>query len=44
MAAPIAFIGWIGVQKIIIDATMTEILFIVLPMLNVNGEISLSDM
>lgn len=44
MAAPMALIGWIGVQKMIMEDTITEILFMVLPMLNVNGEISLRDM
>lgn len=44
MAAPSALIGWTGVWKIMMEATMTEILFMVLPMENVSGEISSSDM
>lgn len=44
MAAPRALMGWIGVWKIKMEETITDIRFIVLPMLNVNGEISSSDM
>lgn len=44
MAAPRALIGWSGVLKMMIEATITEILFIVFPMLNVNGDISFRDM
>lgn len=44
MAAPRALTGWMGVWKMMIDETMTDIRFIVLPMLNVNGEISSNDM
>lgn len=44
MAAPRALMGFTGVWKMMIDETMTEIRFIVFPMLNVNGEISSSDM
>jgi hypothetical protein len=44
MAAPSALMGWTGVWKMMMDATMTEILFMVLPMLNVSGEISSRDM
>lgn len=43
MAAPRALMGWTGVWKIMIDETMTEILFMVFPMLNVKGEISSND-
>ena len=39
MAAPRALTGWTGVWKMMIDETMTEILFIVFPTLNVRGEI-----
>jgi len=39
MAAPRALIGWTGVWKIMMDETITEIRFIVLPMLKVKGEI-----
>lgn len=44
MAAPSALTGWTGVWKIMIDETITDILFIVLPMLKVKGEISSKDM
>ena len=44
MAAPRALIGWTGVLKMIIDEMMTDILFMVFPMLKVNGEISSNDM
>lgn len=44
MAAPRALLGWMGVWKMIIEETITEILFIVFPMLNVKGEISFKDM
>jgi hypothetical protein len=44
IAAPRALIGWSGVWKIMMEATITEILFIVFPMLNVKGEIWSSDM
>jgi hypothetical protein len=44
MAAPRAFIGCTGVWKIIIDDTITEIRFMVLPILNVSGDISSNDM
>lgn len=44
MAAPSALTGWTGVWKIMMDETMTDILFIVLPTLNVRGEISSKDM
>lgn len=44
MAAPRALTGWTGVWKIMMDETITEIRFIVFPMLNVKGEISSSDM
>ena len=43
MAAPSALIGWTGVRKIMIEETMTDIRFMVFPMLNVNGEISSND-
>lgn len=36
--------GWTGVWKMMMDETMTDMRFMVLPMLNVNGEISSSDM
>jgi hypothetical protein len=39
MAAPSALTGRTGVRKIMIDETITDMRFIVLPMLNVNGEI-----
>jgi len=39
MAAPRALTGRTGVWKIMIDETITDIRFIVLPMLKVNGEI-----
>lgn len=39
MAAPRALTGWTGVWKMIMEETITEILFIVFPILNVNGEI-----
>ena len=39
MAAPMALMGRTGVWKMIIDDTITNILFIVLPTLNVNGDI-----
>lgn len=44
MAAPSALTGSIGVWKMMMEATITEILFIVFPMLNVKGEISFRDM
>lgn len=44
IAAPRALTGCTGVRKIMIEETMTEIRFIVFPMLNVKGEISSSDM
>nr|GEZ66326.1 hypothetical protein [Tanacetum cinerariifolium] len=44
IAAPRAFTGWTGVRKMMMDETMTDIRFIVFPMLNVKGEISSSDM
>lgn len=44
MAAPRALMGRTGVWKMMIDETMTEMRFIVFPMLNVKGEISSSDM
>lgn len=43
IAAPRAFIGWTGVWKMMIEDTITDIRFIVFPILNVNGEISSSD-
>lgn len=43
IAAPRALIGCMGVWKIIIEATITEILFIVFPTLNVKGDISSND-
>ena len=39
MAAPRALTGWTGVWKMIMEETITEILSIVFPILNVNGEI-----
>lgn len=44
MAAPRPLTGLIGVWKMMIDATMTEIRFIVFPTLNVKGEIWSRDM
>jgi hypothetical protein len=44
IAAPSALTGRTGVWKIMIDETITDMRFIVLPMLNVNGEISSRDM
>jgi len=44
MAAPRALTGWTGVWKMIMDETMTEIRFMVFPMLKVKGEISSRDM
>ena len=44
MAAPSALMGCTGVWKMMMEATMTEIRFMVLPTLNVSGEISSSDM
>jgi hypothetical protein len=44
MAAPSALTERTGVWKIMIDETITDMRFIVLPMLNVNGEISSRDM
>lgn len=44
MAAPRAFTGWTGVLNMMIEDTMTDIRFMVFPMLNVKGEISSSDM
>lgn len=43
IAAPRALIGWTGVRKIMIEETITDIRFIVFPMLNVKGEISSRD-
>ena len=44
MAAPRALTGWTGVRKIMMEETMTEIRFMVLPTLNVKGEIWSKDM
>lgn len=44
MAAPSALMGCTGVWKMMMEATMTEMRFMVLPTLNVSGEISSSDM
>lgn len=44
IAAPSALTGWTGVWKIMIEETITEIRFMVFPMLNVSGEISSRDM
>lgn len=44
MAAPRALTGLTGVWNMMIEATMTEIRFIVFPTLNVNGEIWSRDM
>lgn len=44
MAAPRALMGWTGVWKMMIEETITEIRFMVLPTLNVKGEISSRDM
>lgn len=44
IAAPRALTGCTGVEKMMIDETMTEIRFMVFPMLNVKGDISSSDM
>ena len=44
MAAPRALMGWTGVWKIIMEDTMTDIRFMVFPMLNVKGEIWSRDM
>lgn len=44
MAAPSALMGWMGVWKMMMDETITDIRFKVFPMLNVKGEISSSDM
>lgn len=44
MAAPRALMGWTGVWKMMMEETMTEIRFMVLPTLNVNGDISSRDM
>lgn len=44
IAAPTALMGLTWVWKMIIEETMTVTRFIVLPMLNVSGEISFSDM
>lgn len=44
MAAPRALTGWTGVRKMIMEETMTDIRFMVFPMLNVKGEISSKDM
>jgi hypothetical protein len=44
MAAPRALTGWTGVWKMIMDETMTDIRFMVFPMLKVKGEISSRDM
>ena len=39
MAAPRALMGWTGVWKMMMEETITDIRFMVLPMLNVKGEI-----
>ena len=44
MAAPIALMGRTGVWKMIIEETITDILFIVFPILKVRGEIWSKDM
>ena len=44
IAAPRALTGWTGVWNMMMEDTMTEIRFMVFPMLNVKGEISSSDM
>lgn len=44
IAAPRALMGWTGVWKIMMKETITEIRFMVLPMLNANGDISSNDM
>lgn len=44
MAAPRALTGWTGVRKMIMEETMTDIRFMVFPMLNVKGDISSRDM
>ena len=44
IAAPRALTGWTGVWKMIIEDTITDIRFMVFPMLNVKGEISSRDM
>lgn len=44
MAAPRALMGWTGVRKMMIEDIMTDIRFMVFPMLNVKGEISSRDM
>jgi hypothetical protein len=44
MAAPTALIGLTCVWKMMIEETMTVTRFMVLPMLNVSGEISFNDM
>lgn len=44
MAAPRALTGCTGVRKIMMEETMTDIRFMVFPMLNVKGEISSKDM
>lgn len=44
IAAPRALTGCTGVWKMIIEETMTDIRFMVFPMLNVKGEISSKDM
>nr|GMC70106.1 protein ACCELERATED CELL DEATH 6 [Ipomoea batatas] len=43
MAAPRALTGWTGVRKIMMDETITEIRFMVFPILKVKGEISSRD-
>lgn len=44
MAAPRALTGWTGVRKMMMEETMTDILFMVFPTLKVKGEISFKDM
>lgn len=44
MAAPRALTGCTGVRKMMMEETMTDIRFMVFPMLNVKGEISSKDM
>lgn len=44
IAAPRALTGWTGVWNMMMDDTMTDIRFMVFPMLNVKGDISSNDM
>lgn len=44
IAAPSALTGWTGVWKIMMEDTITDIRFMVFPMLNVSGDISSNDM